>query len=85
MKYLLILLAIHFLSLPPVCSADLSDLDDDQLLRGLHGHNVEGYSTNALEAELKGEGAPLLVERCKNNDDLRGCLKSRPWSSFELY
>lgn len=74
MKHLFNLLIIYLLLLTKVCLADLSEMDDDQLLRGLHGHRVEGYSAELLEAELKGERAGALVERCKNNVGLRKML-----------
>ncbi|WP_035603482.1 hypothetical protein [Haloferula sp. BvORR071] len=52
----------------------ISELSNDALFEAFNGRQVEGYSAEALHAELGGREAARLVEKCIEDERLRKSL-----------
>lgn len=73
-----ILLVIYFSGASLLDAAGLDELTDSKILRGMNGFPVEGYSSQALEAELRSERAGAFIERCKAHEELRKMMVGFP-------
>jgi hypothetical protein len=73
-----ILLLVYFAGALLADAAGLHELADSQIVRGMNGFPVDGYSSRALESELGSERAGAFIERCKAHGELRKMMVDFP-------